>query len=358
MKEVEEGPGFKEKAFMAKPLLSALKGESTDSVPVWLMRQAGRYLPEYMEVRARSKDFLDFCYNPELAVEVTLQPVRRFGLDGAIIFSDILVIPDAMGQKVAYELGRGPVLDALGDPRKVDDLSRESLRAHLAPVYQAITAVARNLDDSVTLIGFAGAPWTIASYMIEGGSSRDFARLKSWAYGAPEKFADLIDILVDAVADHLCGQIEAGAEAVQIFDSWAGVLPEDAFDTWCLGPIKRIVASLISLHPATPIIVFPNRVGFFYERMARDSGADAVSIDAMVPLATARGVLQKLVTVQGNLDPIMLVQGGAPMIEATRRILDALVPGPFVFNLGHGIAPQTPPAHVAALVEEVHRWRQ
>lgn len=343
---------------MTKPLLSALKGESTTCVPVWLMRQAGRYLPEYMEVRARSKDFLDFCYSPELAVEVTLQPVRRFGLDGAIIFSDILVIPDAMGQKVAFKPNRGPVLDALNDPSDIDNLARESVRAHLAPVYQAITEVSEKLGDTVTLIGFSGAPWTIAAYMIEGGASRDFARLKSWAYGAPEEFSALIDILVDAIADHLCGQIEAGAEVVQIFDSWAGVLPEDAFDTWCLGPIKRIIANVKAVHPATPIIVFPNRVGFFYERIARDSGADAVSIDAMVPLDFARGVLQELVTVQGNLDPMMLVQGGAPMIEATQRILDALVAGPFVFNLGHGIVPQTPPAHVAALVEEVQKWRR
>jgi uroporphyrinogen decarboxylase len=343
---------------MTKPLLSALKGETTDHVPIWLMRQAGRYLPEYMKVRARSKDFLNFCYSPDLAVEVTLQPVQRFGLDGAIIFSDILVIPDAMGQKVAFEPGRGPVLEALRDPRDVDNLDRESLRAHLAPVYEAITEVSKNLADTVTLIGFAGAPWTIASYMIEGGSSRDFAQLKSWAYGAPESFNALVDILVDAVADHLCAQIEAGVEAVQIFDSWAGVLPEDAFETWCLGPIKRIIGRVKALHPGIPIIVFPNRAGFFYERMARDSGADAVSIDAMVPLNTARDILQKLVTVQGNLDPIMLVEGGTPMIEAARRILDALAPGPFVFNLGHGIVPQTPPAHVAALVDEVHRWRK
>jgi uroporphyrinogen decarboxylase len=322
------------------------------------MRQAGRYLPEYMKIRARSENFLNFCYSPELAVEVTLQPVNRFGLDGAIIFSDILVIPDAMGQKVGFEPGRGPVLEALKDPKEVDNLNREQIRSHLAPVYDAISEVSKNLPDQVTMIGFAGAPWTIASYMIEGGSSRDFARLKSWAYGAPDDFGTLIDILVDAIADHLCAQIEAGAEVVQIFDSWAGVLPEDAFNTWCLGPIKRIIAQVKAIHADTPIIVFPNRGGFFYERIARESGADAVSIDAMVPLGTARDVLQKLVTVQGNLDPILLVQGGPPMIEATRRILDALAPGPFVFNLGHGIVPQTPPAHVAALVEEVHRWRR
>lgn len=343
---------------MSKPLLSALKGESVDIVPIWLMRQAGRYLPEYMEIRSQSKNFLDFCYSPELAVEATLQPVRRFGLDGAIIFSDILVIPDALGQKVTFEPGRGPVLEALENPQSIGGLKRESLRLHLAPVYEAITGVSRQLGEGVTLIGFAGAPWTIASYMIEGGSSRDFALIKSWAYGASQDFASLMDILVDAVADHLCAQIEAGAEAVQIFDSWAGILPEEAFEAWCLDPIKRIVSHVKARHPDAAIIVFPNRAGFFYERMARTSGADALSIDATVPLNIARDVLQKLITVQGNLDPIMLIEGGSAMVDAAKRILAALAPGPFVFNLGHGILPQTPPAHVATLVEEVHRWRK
>lgn len=343
---------------MTKPLLSALKGETTATVPVWLMRQAGRYLPEYREIRARSGNFLDFCYKPGLAAEVTLQPVRRFGLDGAIIFSDILVIPDALGQKVAFEEGRGPVLEALDGPRDVTRLCHKGLRDHLAPVYEAIAEVSKRLEDRVTLIGFAGAPWTIASYMIEGGSSRDFARIKSWAYGAPRGFASLVDVLVEAVSDHLCAQIEAGAEAVQIFDSWAGVLPEDAFEAWCLSPIKRIVSHVKARYGDVPVIVFPNRAGFFYERMAGGSGADALSIDATVPLSFARDVLQKLVTIQGNLDPVMLVQGGTPMIESVRDILDALAAGSFVFNLGHGILPQTSPAHVAALVEEVHRWRK
>jgi len=342
---------------MTKPLLSALKGKTTDQVPIWLMRQAGRYLPEYMKVRARSKSFLNFCYSPDLVVEATLQPVKRFGFDGAIIFSDILVIPDALGQKVAFEPGVGPVLDALVDPMDVEELNREMLCDHLTPVYEAITEVSKNLAESVTLIGFSGAPWTIASYMIEGGSSRDFSKIKSWAYGIPEGFSALINILVDAISDHLCAQIEAGAEAVQIFDSWAGVLPEDAFETWCLLPTKQIVANVKAVHPATPIIIFPNRAGFFYERMARESGADAISIDATVPLSTAREVLQKLITVQGNLDPILLVEGEQPMMEAARNILDALAPRPFIFNLGHGIVPQTPPENVMELVEEVHRWQ-
>jgi uroporphyrinogen decarboxylase len=321
------------------------------------MRQAGRYLPEYMEIRSKAPDFLKFCYSPDLAVKVTLQPVTRFGLDGAIIFSDILVIPDALGQKVGFEPGRGPVLEALSGPEAISALSRETLCADLAPVYEAIGEVSRNLPADVTMIGFAGAPWTIASYMIEGGSSKDFAKLKSWAYGAPEGLAHLFDLLVASIADHLCAQIEAGAEVVQIFDSWAGVLPEQAFEEWSLKPISEIVSRVKKAHPDVPIIAFPNRAAFYYERIARDSGADAVSIDATVPLDYARDVLQKAACVQGNLDPIMLVQGGSPMIDATRRILETLAPGPFVFNLGHGIVPQTSPDHVAVLVEEVHNWR-
>jgi uroporphyrinogen decarboxylase len=346
-----------ENSLMTKSLLCALKGEPQDRVPIWLMRQAGRYLPEYMAIRSKAPNFLKFCYSPDLAVEVTLQPVKRFGLDGAIIFSDILVIPDALGQKVGFEPGRGPVLEALSGPEAISGLSRENLAQHLAPVYQAINEVSRNLPNDVTMIGFAGAPWTIASYMIEGGSSKDFAKLKSWAYGAPDALGRLFDLLVVSIADHLCAQIEAGAEALQIFDSWAGVLPEQAFEDWSLKPISEIVSRVKSKHPETPIIVFPNRAAFYYKRIAEESGADAVSIDATVPLNYARDVLQKSACVQGNLDPIMLVQGGPPMIDAAKQILETLAQGPFVFNLGHGIVPQTPPDHVAALVEEVHNWR-
>lgn len=342
---------------MTKPLIRALLQEPQSTIPIWLMRQAGRYLPEYMEIRSKAPDFLKFCYSPDLAVEVTLQPVQRFGLDGAIIFSDILVIPDALGQKVWFEPGRGPVLEALEGPDAVGRLSADGLSRHLAPVYEAISEVARNLPDRVAMIGFVGAPWTVASYMIEGGSSKDFTKLKSWAYGAPDGLAALFELLVSAIADHLTAQIEAGAEVLQIFDSWAGVLPEAAFEAWCLKPISEIIGRVKSKHPDVPIIVFPNRAAFYYERIAKESGADAVSIDATVPLGYARDVLQKSVCVQGNLDPIMLVQGGQPMSDAAQQILDALGRGPFVFNLGHGIVPQTPPDHVAALVEEVHNWR-
>lgn len=343
---------------MTKPLLKALRRESQDQIPIWLMRQAGRYLPEYRELRTRAENFLDFCYRPELSVTATLQPIERFGFDGAIIFSDILVIPDALGQRVTFEEGRGPVLEALEGPDRLAILSSENLRSHLAPVYEAISTVASRLPQDVAMIGFAGAPWTIASYMIEGGSSRNFTKLKSWAYGKPEAFTRLIDLLIDAVGDHLCAQIEAGAEVVQLFDSWAGILTEDDFDRWCLTPVTKIIETVKAKHPDTPIIVFPNRAGMFYQRIALKSGADGISIDMTVPLDFAKKDLQEKITVQGNLDPVSLVVGGDSLRRQVHQILENLGHGPFIFNLGHGILPETPLEHVTALVEEVRKWRK
>jgi uroporphyrinogen decarboxylase len=343
---------------MTKPLLNALKGEIQNQIPIWLMRQAGRYLPEYRELRTKAANFLDFCYRPELSVTATLQPIERFGFDGAIIFSAILVIPDALGQKVAFEAGRGPVLDALDGGYAVEALSSNRLRSHLAPVYEAIETVAGRLAPETTLIGFAGAPWTIASYMIEGGSSKNYSKLKTWAYGDPERFTALVDLLVEAISAHLSAQIEAGADTVQIFDSWAGILPEDAFDRWCVSPIQNIITRVKADHPDTPIIVFPNRAGLFYERIATRTGADCVSIDTTIPLGFAKDVLQKSVTVQGNIDPVALVVGGNALKEQVHHILEGLGSGPFVFNLGHGILPETPPEHVAQLVGEVRAWRK
>jgi len=342
---------------MTKSLLKALRGESQDQVPIWLMRQAGRYLPEYRKLRIEAENFLDFCYRPELSVTATLQPIDRFGFDGAIIFSDILVIPDALGQKVSFKEGRGPVLDALDGADSLESLSSQGLRSYLSPVYEAISMVSDRLPQEVSLIGFAGAPWTIASYMIEGGASRNFTKLKSWAYGKPKAFARLVDLLTDAVSDHLCAQIEAGAEVVQLFDSWAGILAQDDFDRWCLRPVTKIIKQVKARHYDTPIIVFPNRAGMFYEGIAQQSGADGVSIDMTVPLDFAKNVLQKRVTVQGNLDPVSLVVGGDSLRRQVHRILENLGSGPFVFNLGHGILPETPPEHVTALVEEVRKWR-
>jgi uroporphyrinogen decarboxylase len=338
-------------------LLRALRREPVPHVPVWLMRQAGRYLPEYRALRAQAPSFLEFCYTPELAVEATLQPVRRFGLDAAILFSDILVIPDAMGQAVEFREGEGPRLAPL---RSADDMARLDMwntRKRLHPVYDAIERVKKALPDGVALIGFAGAPWTLAAYMIEGGASRDFRHAKGWALRAPDEFDRLLAMLESAVTQHLLTQIEAGAEAVQIFDSWAGVVPDGLFDRLCAAPLNRIAARLKAERPEVPIIAFPRGAGLNYRRIAGLGAVDAVSIDYAVPCDWARDTLQPLVTVQGNLDPIALVEGGAALEREASRILDLLGNGSFVFNLGHGVILETPPDHVAALVALVRGWK-
>jgi uroporphyrinogen decarboxylase len=336
-----------------KPLIEALQGKRLKVPPVWLMRQAGRYLPEYRKTRSGARDFLNFCYTPALAVEATLQPIRRFAMDGAIIFSDILVIPDALGQEVAFVEGKGPVLVPLESPESVSGLSLEPMPQHLQPVYEALSAVKGELPPETTLIGFAGAPWTIATYMIEGGSSKDFARAKSWAYGDPNGLARLIDLLVDAISNHLIAQVSAGAEVLQIFDSWAGVLPEAAFRQWTIKPIKEIITRVKAVHPDVPIIGFPNRAGVMYAAFSIETGVDAVSIDASVPLGWAADELQSKVTVQGNLDPIALLTGGSALKDAADTILSGLKNGAHIFNLGHGVLPPTPPDHVAQLVDHL-----
>ncbi len=333
-----------------KPLIQALNGIRQPRPPIWLMRQAGRYLPEYRALRSQARDFMHFCYSPDLAVEATLQPIRRFAMDGAIIFSDILVIPHALGQDVRFVEGKGPVLDALADNAAVSALAGSLDQERAAPVYEALSKVRAQLLPATALIGFAGAPWTLATYMIEGGSSRDFARVKEWAYTDAAGFGALMDKLVAAVTTHLIAQIEAGAEAVQIFDSWAGVLDEDMFQKCCVGPIGRIVAGVKAAHPSVPVIGFPNRCGALYRNFVAGTGVNAVSIDAAVPMDWAREHLQSRVCVQGNLDPIALKSGGAAMTDAAERILSGLGQGPHVFNLGHGVIPSTPPDHVAELV--------
>lgn len=339
-----------------KLLLRALNGETLPRPPVWLMRQAGRYLPEYRKLRAEADGFLDLCFTPDLAVEITLQPIRRYGFDAAILFSDILVVPHALGQKVWFEEGVGPRLEAIETAAGLDRLTKDSLHEALAPVYETVRRLRESLPKEVALIGFAGAPWTVASYMLEGGSSKDFAAGKRWAYGAPEEFRRLIDLLVDATGDYLIAQIDAGAEAVQIFDSWAGVWPEAAFRAWCLEPAKALTARLRQERPGVPVILFPRGAGLLYPEFARETGAQALGLDTTVPLAWARTELQRHVAVQGNLDPIMLVAGGEGLTAAVDRILRELGQGPFVFNLGHGIVPQTPPEHVSRLMEQIHAF--
>ncbi len=332
-----------------KPLLRALAGETLSAPPWWLMRQAGRYLPEYRAARAKTGDFIELCLTPALAAEVTLQPVRRYGMDAAILFSDILLLPYAMGQGLAFREGEGPVLEPIADSRDLARLTLDRLAARLEPVFEAVQRVRAALDAKTALIGFAGSPWTVATYMVEGGTSRDFYRVKTWAYADPEGFARLIDCLVEGTVQMLAGQIEAGAEAVQLFDSWAGALPEPAFERWVIEPTRRIVAALKQHFPEAPIIGFPRGAGLLYERYRAETGVDALALDTSLPLGFASGRLQPQGPVQGNLDPVLLVAGGDALKHGVQRLRRRLGRGPWVFNLGHGVPPQTPPENVAIL---------
>ena len=339
-----------------KPLLAALRGETRRPPPLWLMRQAGRYLPEYRALRARAGSFLDLCYDPALAAQASLQPLKRFDLDGVILFSDILVVAEALGVKLWFEEGEGPRLEPVreGDVLPVLDQARQ--RHHLAPVYEAMERVVAAAPARATVLGFAGAPWTLATYMVGGGRSRDFIAAKGWAYRDPESFAGLIGTLQEAVAAHLIAQLDAGADAVQIFDSWAGALPESEFQRWCIEPVTKIVSAVKAAHPAAPVIGYPRGAGIAYEHFAAETGVDAISIDSTVPAEWAAAHLQPHCTVQGNLDPAALLAGGDALRRAAGAILDALGHGPFVFNLGEGVVPQTPPKHVAALSDIVRAW--
>ena len=339
----------------SKPLLRAFAGESLKRPPFWFMRQAGRYLPEYREIREKSANFLDFCYNPSLAAEATLQPIRRFATDGAIVFSDILVIPDALGQKVEFITGRGPVLEPLSSASEIDlDIGR--LREFLSPVYKTLSMVRAELAEEVALIGFAGAPWTLACYMVEGGPSTDFAALRAWVYQRPDELQELIDLLVEAISAHLIAQVHAGADVLQLFDSWAGILPEREFERWSIMPTAEIVREVKKECADVPIIGFPNRSGVLYMDYAANSGVDGISIDASVSLDWAARELQGQCAVQGNLDPHLLLAGGEALGKEVERILSVLGGGPFIFNLGHGVLPKTPPAHVATVADIVRAW--
>jgi uroporphyrinogen decarboxylase len=340
-----------------KPLLRVLGGETRLPAPLWLMRQAGRYLPEYRALRAKAASFLDFCFTPELAVEATLQPLRRFGFDGAILFSDILVVPHALGQSVRFAEGHGPLLEPIRTAEGVERLSASGLVERLAPVFETLRQLREALPAETTLIGFAGAPWTVASYMIEGAGGSDFADARRMAYGSPKLFGRLIDLLVESTVDYLSAQVAAGAEVVQIFDSWSGALAEPERRLWSLEPLTRITRRLKVLHPDLPVILFPRGAGLLYRDFARASGAAALSLDSGLPLDWAASELQPYAALQGNLDPVLLLTGGEALARETDRILATLGQGPFVFNLGHGILPETPIAHVEQLVERIRRAR-
>lgn len=339
----------------AKPLLQALAGDSLPIPPWWLMRQAGRYLPEYRQVRSKARDFVELCLTPALATELTLQPIRRYGMDGAILFSDILMLPYALGQKLAFIEGEGPVLEAIEDNTGLAQLELTRVLPRLETVLETVTRVRAALGSRTALIGFAGSPWTVAVYMVEGRSSRDFRRVKSWAYRDGKGFDALIELLTEGTIAYLTCQIEAGAEVVQLFDSWAGVLPEAAFRRWVIEPTKRIVAALKGHFPDCPVIGFPRSAGFFYERFVSETGVDAVGIDTTIPMGYAAERLQPLAPVQGNLDPVLLLVGGNALEGALLELRRALGSGPYVFNLGHGVLPETPPENVEILARLLAR---
>ncbi|GLR88830.1 uroporphyrinogen decarboxylase [Bradyrhizobium iriomotense] len=337
----------------AKPFVDVLSGQRQTVPPVWMMRQAGRYLPEYREVRANAGGFLDLCFTPELAAEVTLQPIRRFGFDAAIIFSDILVIPYALGRSVRFEVGEGPRLEPLDDPDKVRTLSPRADFGKLEPVFEALRIVRRALDPKTALIGFCGAPWTVATYMVAGHGTPDQAPARMMAYRHPEAFAKIIDTLVENSIDYLLGQLAAGADALQIFDTWAGVLPPAEFARWSVEPTRRIVEGVRAKAPNARIIGFPRGAGALLPGYVEATGVNAVSIDWTAEPAFIRERVQSRVAVQGNLDPLVLITGGDALNRAVDEVLANFAMGRLIFNLGHGIQPETPIAHVEQMLKRV-----
>ena len=336
-----------------KSLLRVLAGERNSTPPIWLMRQAGRYLPEYRAIREKSESFLKLCFDPKLAAEVTLQPIRRFGFDAAILFSDILVVPHALGQRVTFEAGEGPRLDALDEPTALTRLRGAIDHRVLAPVYETIGLVKQQLPTDTTLLGFCGAPWTVATYMIAGFGTSEQIPARLFAYRYPDAFEKLIEVLVEASAGYLIQQFEAGIDAAQIFDTWAGVLPPDEFETWCIEPCRKIVAAVRRRIPGAKIIGFPRGAATKLERYVAKVSVDAVGLDWMIELDFARDRIQTRRPVQGNLDPLALLAGGKVLDRATDRILETLAARPFIFNLGHGVLPETPVAHVERLIARV-----
>lgn len=338
---------------VTKPFIDVLSGQRQTIPPMWMMRQAGRYLPEYREVRAKAGGFLDLCFNPELAAEVTLQPIRRFGFDAAIIFSDILVIPYALGRSVRFEVGEGPRLEPLDDPAKVATLAAHADFSKLEPVYEALRIVRGALDAKTALIGFCGAPWTVATYMVGGHGTPDQAPARMMAYRHPEAFAKIIEVLVENSIAYLLAQLEAGANALQIFDTWAGVLPPVEFVRWSVEPTRRIVEGVRAKAPDARIIGFPRGAGAQLPGYVEATGVNAVSIDWTAEPAFIRERVQSRVAVQGNLDPLVLISGGDALDRAVDNVLANFAAGRFIFNLGHGIQPETPIAHVEQMIKRV-----
>jgi uroporphyrinogen decarboxylase len=336
---------------VGKPtLLRVFAGEALKPPPIWLMRQAGRYLPEYRALRARARDFLELVYTPELAAEVTLQPIRRFSFDAAILFADILVVPDALGQGVRFVEGEGPRLDAVQSTAELGRLRDSATRPKFGRVFETVSRVRQDLPPATALIGFCGAPWTVATYMVGGRASVDQARARLWAYRDPPGFQRLIGLLEDVSVAYLCGQIEAGVDLVQIFDSWAGGLPEPEFRRWVIEPTRRLVDRLKQRYPQVPVIGFPRGAGLFLGDYAALTGVDGVSCDTGVPVEFMARQSALGTVVQGNLDPLLLLAAGPALESRVAHLLGQLAQRTFIFNLGHGILPETPPENVARLI--------
>ncbi|MCC6863559.1 MAG: uroporphyrinogen decarboxylase [Rhodobacteraceae bacterium] len=338
-----------------KKILRALKGEILPTPPIWVMRQAGRYLPEYRATRAIAGDFLSLCYNPELAAEVTLQPIRRYGFDAAILFADILLLPQALGPKLWFETGEGPRMETTTTMVQVKALkSRSLIHETLSPVYETLKILARELPRETTLIGFAGAPWTVATYMIAGQGSKDQAKTHALKNTDRETFLALIDVISNATVDYLSEQVKAGAEVVKLFDSWAGSLKGADFEDFAVKPTARIITALRERHPGLPIIVFPREAGPNYIGFAQKTGADCVALDNLVTAEWGAANVQKDGCVQGNLAPKHMVTGGKTLVRETRAVVKAFRKGPHIFNLGHGITPDANPDNVALMIETIH----
>ena len=352
-----------------RPFLEPFAGRIPARPPIWLMRQAGRYLPEYRALRAKAGGFLDLVYNPAFAAEVTLQPIRRYGFDAAILFSDILVVPDALGQSVRFAEGEGPLLEPIRSAAELGRLQPAATRSKYTSVAETVARLRQDLPTETALIGFCGAPWTVATYMVEGRGSKDQAAARLWAYRDREGFGALIDMLVETSIEYLSLQVDAGADALQIFDTWAGSLPDDELDHWVVEPTARIVSAMKEKYPSVPIIGFPRGAQGAALWYVTETGVDGIGCDtAMPPYMMSEAFAGETrvhgatgtepIVVQGNLDPLLLVAGGEAMDDRARQILDFMADQPFIFNLGHGIVPETPPENVARLVDVVTSWRR
>ncbi|MFN7178501.1 uroporphyrinogen decarboxylase [Hyphomonas sp.] len=338
-----------------KKILDVLSGKAVSPPPVWMMRQAGRHLPEYLETRARARDFLDFCYTPSLAAEATLQPVRRYGMDGAILFADILLILDAMGLNVAFEKGEGPLVETIGAPSDLDRVKPQAAADRLSPVYETVSRVKAALPATTTLIGFAGSPWTVTLYAIEGRGKTDKSMAWRWAHGRPEDLAAAMDKVAEATAHYLAAQVEAGADALMLFDSWAEGLPDNIFREVIIAPTKKLVSRLRAMGITVPIIGFPRGAGVMVPEYVRDTGVTAVGLDTAVSPVFINRELPAGFPVQGHLDPLLLIEGGGRLDARVDELLDAYRSRPHIFNLGHGIRPETPIAHVERVINRIRK---